>query len=509
MGKRMAAILTVLLLCLCLCGAASAEIYVLDDIFASVDIPDTFPVVLRPGYLDNFSTWLEARGKTAAEVQQDMEDRGVLLQCWSEAEDLCFELTAEQSDEIALIYDVNEQSTDVRQSYRLSHSPRNEYDGYDFSAAEWNNSSEGRFLVLTYRRREAGETLYRGFMRRTIRNGYQITLDLQVHGRSTTSKDNRTLNKIWETFRFIEVKPMSAAASAQINITDTPPVETNQNTFTLAGTAAPGVKLTAVTMGLNYPDPILTEVTVGANGKFKMPVTLPKEGVYLLTLTGENQGEDVVELAYPVTYSRTLLPVVLKNDVPNSIETDTLTISGISEPGATIQLFLNSEAIGTKKVTSEGKFSIDFTLKQEGVYEIGLIFSKKSLTDRRLIYTVSRNWSAADTLKQLKKEAVKPGYATLVQKIAGYEGKVMGYNAYFLSAAESGDGWLARMALTRKSGNYSDIILVTCKKEPGYQEGQRITMYGTCTGMSLGSADGETEESYPCFDLLMFADIEE
>ena len=159
MGKRMAAILTVLLLCLCLCGAASAEIYVLDDIFASVDIPDTFPVVLRPGYLDNFSTWLEARGKTAAEVQQDMEDRGVLLQCWSEAEDLCFELTAEQSDEIALIYDVNEQSTDVRQSYRLSHSPRNEYDGYDFSAAEWNNSSEGRCLVLTYRRREAGETL--------------------------------------------------------------------------------------------------------------------------------------------------------------------------------------------------------------------------------------------------------------------------------------------------------------------------------------------------------------
>ena len=96
-----------------------------------------------------------------------------------------------------------------------------------------------------------------------------------------------------------------------------------------------------------------------------------------------------------------------------------------------------------------------------------------------------------------------------MQKIAGYEGKVVGYNAYFLSAAESGDGWLARMALTKKSGNYSDIILVTCKEEPGYQEGQRITMYGTCTGMSLGSADGETEESYPCFDLLMFADIEE
>lgn len=507
----MAAILTVLLLCLCLCGAASAEIYVLDDIFASVDIPDTFPVVLRPGYLDNFTGWLEARGKTAAEAQQDMENRGVLLQCWNEDEDLCFELTAEQSDDIALIFDVNEQSTDVRQSYRLSHSPRNEYDGYDFSAAEWNNSAEGRFLVLTYRRREAGDTLYRGFMRRTIRNGYQITLDLQAHGRSTTSKDNRTLNKIWDTFHFIEVKPMSAMASAQINITDAPPVETNQNTFTLAGTAAQGVKLTAVTMGLNYPNPILTEVTVGSNGKFKMPVTLPKEGVYLLTLTGENQGEEVVELAYPVTYSRTLLPVVLKSDVPDSIETDALTIAGTSEPGANIQLFLNSEAIGTKKVTSEGKFSIDFTLKQEGVYEIGLVFSKKALSDRRLIYTVTRSWSDADTLKQLKKEAVKPGYATLIQKMSGYEGKIMGYSAYFLSAAESGGDWLARMALTRKNGNYSDIILVACKEEPKYEEGQRVMMYGACAGMSLGAADGDgkTEESYPCFELLMFADITE
>ena len=217
----------------------------------------------------------------------------------------------------------------------------------------------------------------------------------------------------------------------------------------------------------------------------------------------------MVELAYPVTYSRTLLPVVLKNDVPDSIETDTLTIAGTSQPGASVQLFLNSEAIGTKKVTSEGKFSIDFTLKQEGVYEIGLVFSKKNLSDRRLVYTVTRKWSDADTLKQLKKEAVKPGYATLIQKISGYEGKTMGYNAYFLSAEESGGYWVARMALTKKSGNYSDIILVTCKEEPSYQEGQRITMYGTCTGMSLGSADGDGEsaESYPCFDLLMFAEI--
>lgn len=86
-----------------------------------------------------------------------------------------------------------------------------------------------------YTRRDNGEILYRGFMRRTIRNGYEIDFDMQIYGRSTTNKDNTNLNKIWETFTFVEVLPLPPKASARILITDEPPAETNEQEFEIEG----------------------------------------------------------------------------------------------------------------------------------------------------------------------------------------------------------------------------------------------------------------------------------
>ena len=94
--------------------------------------------------------------------------------------------------------------------------------------------------------------------------------------------------------------PLPPKASARILITDEPPAETNEQEFEIEGTAAEGVTLTAVVMGLSYPEPIVTEATAGKNGKFSLPINLPREGVFLITITGEYQGEEVVELAYPV-----------------------------------------------------------------------------------------------------------------------------------------------------------------------------------------------------------------
>ena len=274
----LAAVLTLL------CVGACADSYHFADIYMILDVPgDTYTTQLTPENLAANESFIAGLGETVDSMKEKFTQQGIRLIAYDTTHGRTLVVTAVQDAQSRELYDINEQTADTRASYRANHSNGTYCGalGYKFESCEWKNfgTEQGRFLMLKYTLREGGQVTRRGLWRRTIRNGYQITLDLQVHGRSTTSKDNRMLNKIWETFRFIEVKPMSAAASAQINITDTPPVETNQNTFTLAGTAAPGVKLTAVTMGLNYPDPILTEVTVGANGKFKMPVTLPKEGV--------------------------------------------------------------------------------------------------------------------------------------------------------------------------------------------------------------------------------------
>lgn len=499
-----------MLLTVLLCSSAVAEIYIFDDLYASMEVPDSY-IVLTEKNISSYDEWLKSRGSDMEQTLGDFEKRGVLLQAWTEGGDACFELRAVKDERSQLLFDVNEQTSTVRGQYRTSHYPNNEYPGYDFSTSEWKNTENGRFLVLRYIRRDNGEVLYRGFMRRTIRNGYEIDFDMQIHGRSATNKDNTNLNKIWETFRFIEVLPLPPAAAAKINISNPPPEETNEQNFDIEGTAEEGVKLTAVTMGLSYPEPIVTDVVVGKNGKFALPINLPREGVFLITITGEYQDEEIVELAYPVTYQRTLLAVNFTTKPDTVVGTDAVTFAGKSEPGASIQVFVNGENLFTKKVNSAGKFSLEAELNEEGQHQVMLVFSKKGLADRRFTFNLNRKWTDADMMKYLKKQAVNPTYSQLKNKIQNYEGRICGYRAYLMDVSQSGDEYIVTMALSRKNGKYSSIVLVATDEMPSFAVGERVMMYGTCEGMSLstGTAEDDAEEaSYPCFSLLLFASLE-
>ncbi|NLI21782.1 MAG: hypothetical protein GX418_09575 [Clostridiales bacterium] len=513
MRKWIPCALLALALLLLPAAPAAAETRVLDTLLASVDIPDTY-VTLTPDNVSTYADWLQARGQSSETVTNDMLARGVLLQCWSEDGETCIELTAVQNDKTLNIFDVNEQSSSVRAAYRLSHYPNNDFldQGYEFSTANWKNTTNGRFLILRYILRDNGQVDHHGLMRRTIRNGYEITFDMRVYGRSITNKDNTALNRIWETFNFIEILPLPAAARAKVNITEAPPAETNEASFSLAGTAAQGATFTAVVMGLSYPDPMVTSVEVGASGKFNLPIKLPKEGVFMVTVTAEYQGEDVMELAYPVTYQRTLLTVNVTTAVPEVVTGDAFSILGTATPGAQIQVFINDEAFDRKKVTTAGRFKIDLDTSDEGVYNVVLAFSKAGLADRRVSYTFTRQWTEEDMARQLAGEAIKPSYATLVKKIDGYDGRIMGYKCYVVSTVQAGDEWLIKMALTKKASGYSGIILVTTGEEPDVQPDQRVMMYGRSVGMAVSGDGGDAEdgtvaESYPCFELLLLSNL--
>ena len=508
MRKLLLIALTLLLVLLAL--PAAAEIQVLDSLFATVDIPDSY-ITLTSENLSSFEEWLASRNSSVEQTAADFQARGVLYQCWTPEYDACFELTAVQNEKILNLFDMNEQETSTRADYRLGHYPENIYsnEGYNFSSADWKNTPSGRFLILRYIKRDGGEIAHRGMMRRTIRNGYEITFDMKVFGRGLTNKDNTALNKIWDSFSFVEVLPLPPAASAKIMITTAPPAETNKAEFVIQGTAAKGVKLTAVTMGLNYPTPILSNVEVGPSGKFKLPIQLPKEGVFLVTITGEHGGEDVVELAYPVTYQSSLLTVNVTTAPGSVVTTDGLSILGTSEPGATIQVFVNNAATVTRKVTGAGRFKIDVNTPEEGPYEVVLAFSKKGLADRRVTYTFMREWSEADIIKDLKARSIKPAYNTLLSKMETYEGRMMGYKGYMVDVTQAGTEWIARMALTKRGNNYGNFILVTCNEEPSVPIGNQVTMYGTCAGTaSAASEDGQETVEYPFFELLLFVSEE-
>ena len=488
-------------------SGAQAEKYVFDNILGSIEITDDFVVLYQDTILE-LSEWLEGRGTNTENVVNDFAARGVLLQAWSQTGDLCFEVTATQNEDTLNVFDVNEQSSAYRGQYRLGHYPENNYydQGYEFSGATWTTSEAERFLALPYIKRLGQDIIHRGYMRRTIRNGYEITFDMQVHGRKPTTKDNNLLNKFWKTFDFVEVLPLPPKAEAKIIITDILPVESNKKELSIEGSATEGVTLTTVVMGLNYITPIVENVTLSDSGKFTLPITLPQEGVFLVTLMGEYKGQTVLERAYPVTYKESLLAISFNTEIPAVVTTDELEIVGRGEPNANIQVFMDGESIAKKRITGEGKFKITIETQEEGPHELIIVFSKRGLADRRYVYQITRQWTQEDMIARLKKQAIKPSYSQLTQKIDGYIGKTMGYAAYMLTTQQSGTEWLTQMALRKSGETYSDFIWVTSQEKPNMAPNQKTMMYGTCLGLPQG--DAEAENQFPCFALLIFASIE-
>jgi len=492
--------------------SACAETLTFDAIHAACDIPDSY-ILLTPGNLDRHEEWIANRGTTKDALLNEWEERGVLAQAWSTEGDVCLEISAAQDDLAQQYYDIDQQTKQIRSSYRSLHLKGEEFkaQGYTYQSAEWKkNSDYGRFLILKYKREIGGETM-RGYARRTIRNGYTITLDYQVYGRGLKNADNSALNNIMKTWRFTQVLSKPAEVASKVVFTSTPPTETNTGEFTVAGTCDPGMHLVGVIMRMSSPDPILLEATAGKTGKFSMDVQLPEEGVWLMTMTVEN-GDVVTEdvVFDTTTYQKTLLPVNFDEDVPlrfdvneaSALPGDELVISGKTIRNVKIQCIVEGAATYNKQVTTNnsGKFSFKINTKAEGTYNVTVVFQKKNYDTRRFTTAAIRTLTEADVRAQIKEEAVKPAYSTLKSKLKGYTGRIMRYDLYVMSVEQSGDQWIIQMAMNRsKSGKYSNIVYVMTKEEPNFSVDSQHRMYGTCTG-----AYQVENKTYPCFDLLFW-----
>lgn len=507
--------LMALLVALCVLGVscACAETLTFDVIHASCEIDDDY-ILITPANMSAHPDWLANRGTTLEEQLADFEARGVLAQAWSKEGDQCIEFSAVQDSQAMEYFDIDQQSTSVRTAYRKQHENGAQYksEGYNYSSAEWKNlSNAGRFLVLKYKR-DTGSESYRGFARRTIRNGYTITVDCKVYGRSLKNKDNNTLTEILKTWKFSTVLTKPLDVVNKVVFTETPPTETDTGKFTVEGTCDPGLNFTGVLMRMSSPDPILVQTTATAKGKFSMDVELPEEGVWLMTLTVDNQGVVTEEIVFETTtYQDDLLPVNFDEDMPIDFEIaspsvipgDTLVISGKTIRNVKIQCLVGDSYDKQVTTNANGTFSFKIDTYNEGDYNITLVFQKKNYTTRRFTAMGNRTLTETDMFNRYKEEAVKPAYSTLTDKIKGYTGRIMGYELFLVSKTQREDGtWLLEMGMrtTKKTASgFRDIVYVTAADEPTFAPGAKWKMYGKCLGEM--EVDGK---DYPAFELLFW-----
>ena len=492
-----------------LCAAASADTeYSFDGVSASLSLGDNY-IVLTAENLSSHPELLAKLEKTKEVVEADFAARGVLLQAWTPELDACLEITAVQDEDAKAYFDLDQQNSQARSAYRTSLLKGQAYkdQGYSIKEAEWKKQTlGGRFLMIKYKR-TVGSTVYWGYARRAIRNGYTFTLDYQVFGRGLRAKDLNAVNKVANTVSFITTLTAPAETTGLLQFTEKPPAETNTGVFTVEGKCTAGAHLIGVVMRMSSSAVTRVEATAKKNGSFKLPVTLPEEGIWLMTLTVESNDVIIAEEVFDITtFNRSILPVTMDSPLPDQLTEDQLVISGETMKGVTVQCFVSGGASFDKQVrtNNSGKFNFKVPSSAEAEYNITLVFSKKGYSTRRINHTAKRTLTEEDIKKQVREAAIKPAYQNLSKKLEAYTGRIMVYTVYIADIQESGDSWIvfAAMKKSAKAG-YSNLIVITTDEDPDFDINTQQKFYGTCTGSYQVESEEDTI-SYPCFDLLFW-----
>lgn len=498
-----------LLLCMLLPACALADAFTFPEQGASCEISSSKYTIITPDNVAVKTDWLTKKGTTADAVLADFEARGVLLQAWSADGDVCLEISAVQDEYGAQYYDVNQVTATERKNYRTGHSSDKTGEwraqGYDYASdAEWKNYKKaGRFLQLEYTRTVNGSS-YRGYARKTIRNGWHIHVDYQVYGRGLKSSDKSALETVMNTWNFVEVSARPSTSATKLLFTSTPPQETNTGKFTLAGTGSSGLKLQFVAMRMNTREVQQYEAETNSKGKFEVDVKLPKEGFWLMTYFVYN-GETLIEEGAfdSITYDDTMLIVKMNTMLPDTMALtgNSLTISGTTMKQTKVQCIVDGRYNKAITTNNSGSFSFTIDTSAEGIYNITLVFEKKGYNARRFRCEATREFTMEDRKQSIREDAVKPSYKNLVSKISGYMGRYMVYTLNIQSVEPTATGYLTFAGMTKtKSGVYKEMVVIRSTDEPTFTAGGTARMYLKCIG-TYDVVSDEGTNSYPYFDL--------
>ena len=560
MRKLLFVILVALLAAACTAALADTE-YSLSPAPAVVKLKDNRTVVTAET-LGDHPELLTVIGMSKEDTLADWESRGVVFQAWSEinpktwsaskSKYTCLEICVLQDGDASQFPDmIHAEDRTVWASYEESCKANLSALGYTFQAMEKpQKSAEGnRYLLLLYKRTtDSGE--YRGYMARTVFNGYTIVFDLKAYNQKPVpgTHDN-------ELYRVIKTLADSGTAglpavsgetpdgtadissgegtenddgtgtanydgTGRLDITVGPPRETNTNTFTVEGVTAPGAQVIGVMMkSVGDPMPQRFETTAHAkNGSFKLKMTIPEneESVWLMTLNVYESAESNTIIADKVfdftTYKKTLIPCELDEPVPEKIYADELVIQGTTMKAVEVQCIATNSAGQTVfspnpiHPNGTGRFTFKIQLDDEDVYSISLVITKKGYDVNRQSFTVQRFLTDEARQDQIRKKAEKNlGYGTFRSRIEQYVGKITKFNVWITAIDQIGDEWRITAAGAKTGDHYSQLLMYFTQEEPPFSVDaeKKLTLYGKCIGLYQIQSE-ESVESIPSLDLLLF-----
>ena len=493
---------------------AAADTYSFNSIFMTVEVPvDPYAVQITPDTLAANAEYIASLGETAESMAQRFADEGILLWAYDANKGRTLIITAVQDETAKQLYDINEQTANERASYRANHTNGVYYSktDYSFESCEWKNfgDNQGRFLMVKYARRQDGKIAYRGLWRRTVRNGYTITIDMRVGARQIAAGDITALNKIQDSISFMQVTS-APDAPLTLGFTAPPPESTNADSFTIKGVTRPGAQVVAAYASLKSSKNQLFTATADGKGAFSIAVKLPAKDLYNLIVSATaNEGletEETISQEFTVDYDPNQLPVSFTSPFPAIFTTDSFKLAGTTATGVTIQLVVNNQ-LTTKKTGNNRTFSFLVDTAQEGDYEIQLTFSKNGFDTKVMQYTIRREMDDQQREQSARDASISPEYTKLAASPSRYMDRVVRYNGYVVDVRENGSEWIVTFATQKINGTAKNLIIALSDAAVEANPDQQLTMYARANGTySMLSEEGK-ELVYPRVSLLFFDQI--
>ena len=521
MRKLTLVMLTILLFLTVL--PAFAEQVNLPAVPAVLQLPDgAYAPILTPENLKDHETFIHAKGGSLAAWAEDWKTQGILMKAYDDKNSRVLVVSAVADEPGQRLMDIDQQTAGIRADYRREHLDKAgalAAQGYRMESAEWKNFSHvGRFLMLKYRYSPGGSLQYRGFARKSVKNGLSIIVDMQVYGRRLKAGDNTALNKVFDTLNFTAATAPGVSMPVVLSEAVIPPEETNQPNVTIKGTTRPGVNLSAVVGSMASTQADNYTAQADAKGNYQIDIRLPNEGVFLVTLTANLEGLEETTRNYPITYRRDMIPVAFSSpELPQQLTQDSYTLSGTTESGVTVQLVVNEQST-QKRTGNNGSFSFKVNTKQEGAYAVRLSFTKKGYNIRTFDYQgvkgspaevealVASGAAAVPTedtanAAEDSAEAISPPYTDLIAQADQYDGKLLTYDGYLISAQQQGGEWQLYMALRKTGAGYADTIVLVTERDPAIRPDTPIRAYGELVGLSVADEEDSTDLGYPRLQL--------
>ena len=499
-GRIRAALLALLLAAAC----GRAQTVVMRQGYVAFDYPDSW-LVLSPQLCRVYAPLLTDMGLDPDALEDELTEQGVLSRAISEEKPESMSVLVRQDELSQEIFDIADASDAQRRLLR-SRAEGNgvwETTGLRTQDAEWQIEGGRYWLYIHYTKMRASEVLARGLRYVTVHNGLYVMVDWQIEGRRFSNRDLAAFRRRLNGVTFLQDLPAPVRRTA---LSCELPTEVNEAAGRLKGTASPGADIAfAADDGKGNAVP-LDEATAGADGRFTLDYTLPREGEWTWTLTAEAEGMEAAVLEARVTFSEKGIPV---SGIPETIEAteDRITISGKTLAGVSMQL-VTPFGLTKKRSEADGAFSFELTTKEPGTYDYTLILDRKGYTQRRVRFTVTRELTEEQRRGQVRARASRLSYKELQQDKEKNRGAILNLYGPVTQLSEASGVYYARILYSKGEKGWMNPAVIVSDNAFGAKEGDMMQCTVEVEGVYEEQNAAGKETAVPRLRLLFIDKLE-